>query len=153
IHQIHRGNCYFESGMGSCAAVDPMSVRSMIKDNGIDTRGIRTYSVRFLRAPDEEYVVDDLTDGGLLVNAVDEDSGICITVIVRAYGMYQLEHPHVRFIQRWFFGLNNRVLPEDLTDEGSMFSDGLRMSSLRGTRVKQVVWTVEKEVVRSYTAD
>lgn len=153
LHQRHRGNCYFESGCGASAAVDPTGLRSMISDNGIDKRGIHTYSVRFLRVPDEEYVVDDLTDVGLLLNDVDEDSGTWLTVLVRAYGQYQKQHPDVRFLQRWYFGLNTHVLPEDLTDQGSIHSDGLRMTTPRGTRVKQVVWIVEPGVMKNYLGD
>lgn len=153
IHQLHRGNCYFESGCGSMAAVNPATVRSMITDNGVDGRGVRTFSVRFLRAPDEEYVVDELTDMSMLVNDVDEDSGIWMTVLTRAYGMYQLEHPWVRLIQRLYWGLNESILPEDITDQGSMSSDGLRMCTPPDTRVKQVMWGVDKGLIVRYGGD
>jgi hypothetical protein len=155
IHQTHRGNCYFESGCGSLAVIDPARVRSMITDNGVDNRGIRTYSVRFLRCPDEEYVVDELTDTAMLINDVDDDSGVWLAVLVRAYGMYNMEHPWVRIIQRVYFGLNKHILPEDITDQGSMFSDGLRMCSAKDTRVKQVLFEggVDSDLVKRYTAD
>lgn len=144
LSQVNRGNCYFQSGFSSCASVDPKLVRTIITDNGVNAKGIRTYTVRFPRAPKEAFTVEEFTDAGLLVNDVQEDSGTWMSVIIRAYGMYQKDHPTVRWLQRWFFSLNNKVLPEDLTDQGSMCNDGLRMCSSPDTRVKEVIWGMDK---------
>ncbi len=149
LSQVHRGNCYFQSGFSSCASVDPQTVRAIITDNGINTEGVRTYTVRFPRAPMESFTVEEFTEVGLLVNDVQEDSGTWMSVIIRAYGMYQKDHPTVRWLQRWFFSLNNKVLPEDITDQGSMCNDGLRMCSSPDTRVKEVIWGMDKNNLKS----
>ncbi len=153
LNQRNRGNCYLLSGIGSLSVIDVDQVRSMITDNGLDARGIRTFSVRFIRAPGEEYLVEELTDAAVLINDVDMDSGIWSSVLVRAYGMYQMRHPYVRIIQRWFFNLNERILPEDLTNEGSMSNDGLRMMSPPGAKISRIVWKFDKTTLQSEIGD
>lgn len=143
LNQVNRGNCYFQSGFSSGAATDASRIRKIIVDNGLNAQGVRTYTVTFPRAPDEHFTVEEFTDVGLLVNDVQEDSGIWMSVIIRSYGMYQQDHPTVRMFQRLFFGLDSRILPEDITDEGSMFNDGLWMCTETDTRVNQVVWGMD----------
>ncbi|MBY0551931.1 MAG: hypothetical protein K2W95_31905, partial [Candidatus Obscuribacterales bacterium] len=143
LNQVNRGNCYFQSGFSSGAARDASRIRTIIVDNGLNAEGVRTYTVTFPRAPDEHFTVEDFTEVGLLVNDVQEDTGTWMSVIIRAYGMYQQDHPTVRMFQRLFFGLDSRILPEDITDEGSMFNDGLWMCTEPDTRVNQVVWGMD----------
>lgn len=143
LYQVNRGNCYFQSGFSSGAAMDPARIRTIIVDNGVNSAGVHTYTVTFPRAPTEHFTVEQFTEVGLLVNDVQEDSGTWMSVIIRAYGLYQQDHPSVRLFQRWFFNLDSRVLPEDGTDEGSMFNDGLWMCTESDTKVKQVVWGMD----------
>ncbi len=154
IAQRNRGNCYYLSGIGSLAVIDPQKVKAVIRDNGLNKAGVRTYTVTFPNAPKEPIEVEQFTDVGLLVNDVDADSGVWVSVLVRAYGLHMRAHPEVRPLQRSFFHLDARVLAEDLTDEGSMNSDGLRaLADPTKTRVRQHVWgydhgLVDREVDR-----
>lgn len=148
VHQMGRGNCYLLSGYGSWAAINPNHVRSIITDNGVNANGIRTYTVAFPGTPGETYIVEDLTEVGLLVNEVEADTGTWLVILERAYGQVMRKHPHVRWFQRWMHGLNNKVLPEDLTDEGSMRSDGLRLlTDAKTMTVRQRLWSVNKDLI------
>lgn len=149
LSQVNRGNCYFQSGFSSCASIDPQKILGIITDNGVNSKGVRTYTVRFPRAPGEAFTVEEFTEVGLLVNDVQEDSGTWMSVIIRAYGMYQKDHPTVRWLQRWFFSLNGKILPEDITDQGSMCNDGLRMCSSPDTRVKEILWGLDKDHLKN----
>jgi hypothetical protein len=154
IGQVGRGNCYLLSGYSAAAALDPASVRKMIKENKPDARGVRTFTVTFPRAPGEEYVVDDLSDAALLINEVQEDTGIWAAVLVRAYGEYLKAHPRTRLFERYWHKLDERELAEDMTDEGSMNHEGLRMmTDPETTWVLQVVWDVDPNNLKPFFGD
>lgn len=142
VDQMSRGNCYLLSGIGSMSALNPDDLRQIFTDNGVDAaRGIRTYSVRFPRDRNVEYVVEDFTDAALLYAEVTEDSGTWVAVLTRAFGQYMKDHPHVRIGQRLFYKLDKRILLEDLTDHGGIDSEGLRMvSDPKVTEVRRVLW-------------
>jgi hypothetical protein len=89
----------------------------------------------------------------LLINDVDTNSGTWMSLMTRAFGMYHQEHPEVRWPQRLIFGLNRRILPEDMTDQGSIFHDGLWMASSPDTTIKQVVWSLDKGAIKEQIAE
>lgn len=154
VGQVWRGNCYLLSGYSSFAALAPDEVREMIKDNGLDKRGVRTFTVTFPRAPDEEYLVEDLTDAALLINEVQDDTGVWVAVLVRAYGEYLRVHRTDRLLERFWHKLDERVLAEDMTDEGSLNHEGMRMmTDPQTTRVVQTVWDVDVKNLRPFLGD
>src|SRR5579885_234385 len=163
IQQVWRGNCYLLSGYGSLAGVNPERIRQCITDNGVDTKsGIRTFTVVFPRSPGEKYIVEEPSDAALLRAEVQEDSGVWLSIMVRAYGQYMQRHPCIRLVQRIFYKLDERILPEDLTDNGSMNHEGLRMLFDPGKeRLKQVLWGFDddqiiwviREVLDRYMSD
>lgn len=151
VGQVGRGNCYLVSGIGSLSAIAPEEVRKMIQDNGVDKRGVRTFTVSFAGAPKERYIVDEFTDAALLINEVQADSGIWVAVLVRAYGEYLKAHPSTRLVQRLYFRLDARELAEDLTDEGSLNSDGLKMMiDPAQFKLEQHLWGFDDDHLRKY---
>ena len=151
VDQVARGNCYLLSGIGSVSAQTPVLVRKCITDNGFDTvRGIKTYSVRFPREPNVEYVVEDFTDAALLYAEVSEDSGTWVAVLTRAFGQYMKEHWTARLPERLFYKLDKKVLLEDTTDSGSTNNDGLRMmTDPRKTELRRVLWGFADDKINS----
>ncbi len=150
VQQVGRGNCYFLSGIGSRAALDPEEIRRCITDNGVNTTGVRTYTVIFPREPGVKYVVDDITDARLLYAEVTVDSGTWAAILTRAYALYMEAHQLNRLAQRYFYKLDERILPEDRTDHGSMNSEGLRMvMDSRTHRLKRVWWAFDDGHIES----
>ncbi len=151
VQQVGRGNCYFLSGVGSRAALDPEAIRKCITDNGVDTStGVRTFTVIFPREPGVKYVVDDFTDARLLYAEVTVDSGTWAAIVTRAYALYMEAHQLNRLVQRVFYKLDERILPEDRTDRGSMNSEGLRMvMDSRTHRLKRVWWAFDDGHIES----
>ncbi len=99
IKQGMIGNCYFEAAVAALAAVDPVAIQKMIKDNGDGT-----YTVTFPGNTDDPITVAAPTEAEMgLFNHASPD-GTWASVLEKAYGAYCNKHWYRRGPRNLFGG-------------------------------------------------